>query len=66
MKKGAVALACVVAAAIVVWLTFFRATEEEKVRQTLGRLVKAVMEHQEGSLRDDATVMTVEWLGPPG
>lgn len=43
MKKGAVALACVVAAAIVVWLTFFRATEEEKVRQTLGRLVKAVM-----------------------
>lgn len=33
----------------------------EQVRQ----LIKAVMAHQEGSLRDDATVMALEWLGPP-
>ena len=32
----------------------------EQVRQ----LVKTVLEHQEGELRDDATVMAIEWLGP--
>lgn len=33
--------------------------------EQIRRLVMAVMEHQEGSLRDDATVLCVEWLGPP-
>lgn len=44
-----------------VLITHAAALPGEQVRQ----LIKAVMSHQEGSLRDDATVMAVEWLGPP-
>ena len=33
--------------------------------EQLRRLVASVMDHQEGVLRDDATVLCLEWLGPP-
>jgi serine phosphatase RsbU (regulator of sigma subunit) len=33
--------------------------------EQIRRLAKAVMDHQAGALRDDATVLVVEWLGPP-
>ncbi|MGW7101745.1 PP2C family protein-serine/threonine phosphatase [Streptomyces sp. NPDC054838] len=34
------------------------------VPETLRRLIQAVMEHHEGRLNDDATVLLCEWLGP--
>ena len=43
MKKWAVALSCVILGAVVIWLTLFRATEEQKIRRTLDRLVASVM-----------------------
>lgn len=43
MKKWTVAAACAVVGGIVLWLTLFRASEEDKIKQTLGRLVKTVM-----------------------
>jgi hypothetical protein len=43
MKKWTVAGACALIASVVVWVTFFRASEEDRIKQTLGRLVKAVM-----------------------
>jgi hypothetical protein len=43
MKRWMVAAACAVVAVIVLWLTLFRASEEEKVKKTLNRLVKTVM-----------------------
>lgn len=42
-KKSAVAGACAIVAAIAIWLTFFRASDETRIRATLGRLVSAVM-----------------------
>jgi hypothetical protein len=33
--------------------------------ETLRRLVVAVLEHQEGMLQDDATVLMLEWAGDP-
>jgi hypothetical protein len=41
MKKWAVAGACAVVAAIVVYFTIFRASDEDRIRQTLTRLAKA-------------------------
>jgi hypothetical protein len=38
-----VAAACAVVGAIVLWLTLFRASEEDQIKKTLGRLVKTVM-----------------------
>src|SRR5690349_796123 len=43
MKKWTVATACALLASIVMWATFFRASEEDHIRQTLTRLTKAVM-----------------------
>ena len=44
MKKWIqVAAACAVVGAIVLWLTLFRASEEDKIKRTLDRLVKTVM-----------------------
>ncbi|MFC0636902.1 serine/threonine-protein phosphatase [Streptomyces griseoluteus] len=34
------------------------------VPETLRRLIKAVLDYQEGHLHDDATVLMCEWLGP--
>ncbi|WP_218009287.1 PP2C family protein-serine/threonine phosphatase [Herbidospora cretacea] len=34
------------------------------VPETLRRLIRAVLSHHEGRLRDDATVVMVEWNGP--
>jgi hypothetical protein len=38
-----VAAACAAAAAIVLWLSLFRASEEDQIKKTLDRLVKTVM-----------------------
>lgn len=46
MKKRAVAIGCALIAAVAIWLTFFRASEEDRIHETLGRLVKAVMVKQ--------------------
>jgi hypothetical protein len=43
MRRSVVIAACALVGAVVVWLTFFRASEEEKIRQTLAKLVKTVM-----------------------
>jgi hypothetical protein len=42
MKKWAIVAACAAAAAIALWLTLFRPSEEERVRQVLNRFAKAV------------------------
>jgi hypothetical protein len=34
--------------------------------ETLRRLILAVLEHQQGMLQDDATLLLVEWAGDPG
>jgi phosphoserine phosphatase RsbU/P len=33
--------------------------------EVLRRLINAVLEHQDGVLQDDATILLVEWNGPP-
>jgi serine phosphatase RsbU (regulator of sigma subunit) len=33
--------------------------------EVLRRLIKAVLEHQDGMLQDDATILLLEWTGPP-
>ena len=33
-------------------------------RPLAGRLVQAVLDHQAGGLRDDATLLLVQWTGP--
>jgi serine phosphatase RsbU (regulator of sigma subunit) len=33
--------------------------------EVLRRLIQAVLEHQHGVLQDDATIMLLEWAGPP-
>ncbi len=42
-------------------------TREESLGQpppeTLRRLIRDVLEHQQGSLQDDATVLLLEWAG---
>jgi len=34
--------------------------------EVLRRLIKAVLDHQDGVLQDDATILLLEWGGPPG
>jgi serine phosphatase RsbU (regulator of sigma subunit) len=34
------------------------------VPETLRRLVNAVLDHHDGHLEDDATVLMCEWIGP--
>lgn len=43
MKRWMVAAACAVVGAVVLYLTLFRASEEDEIKKTLGRLVKTVM-----------------------
>jgi serine phosphatase RsbU (regulator of sigma subunit) len=33
--------------------------------EVLRRLIRAVLDHQDGVLQDDATILLVEWAGPP-
>jgi hypothetical protein len=42
MKKWAIVAGCAVAAAIAVWLTVFRPSEEDRIRHVLDRFAKAV------------------------
>lgn len=42
MKKWAIIAGCVAAAAIVLWFTLFRPSEEDRVRKVLDRFAKAV------------------------
>ena len=42
MRKWAVVLGCAIVAGIALWLTFFRASEEDRIRKALGELTKIV------------------------
>lgn len=42
MRKSAVVGACVLVAAVAIWLTLFRASDEDRIRTTLGELAKIV------------------------
>src|SRR5438270_9546424 len=42
MKKWAIVAGCAAVAAIALWFTLFRPSEEERIRQVLGRCAKAV------------------------
>jgi hypothetical protein len=33
--------------------------------EVLRRLIRAVLDHQHGVLQDDATILLLEWDGPP-
>ena len=41
------------------------AASERAPEEVLRRLVRAVLEHQAGLLRDDATLVLLQWAGPP-
>ncbi|MER5294493.1 PP2C family protein-serine/threonine phosphatase [Streptomyces pharetrae] len=38
--------------------------DELPVPETLRRLIRAVLDHHDGDLQDDATILLCEWLGP--
>jgi phosphoserine phosphatase RsbU/P len=42
------------------------AASGQPAEEMLRRLVRAVLNHQAGGLRDDATLMLVQWTGPAG
>ena len=42
MRKWAVVLGCAIVAGIALWLTFFRASDEDRIRKALGELTKIV------------------------
>jgi hypothetical protein len=42
------------------------AASGQPAEELLRRLVQAVLDHQAGGLRDDATLMLVQWTGRPG
>jgi sigma-B regulation protein RsbU (phosphoserine phosphatase) len=42
------------------------AASGQSAEEMLRRLVRAVLNHQAGGLRDDATLMLVQWTGPAG
>lgn len=50
MKKWAVAGACALVAAVVVYVTIFRASDEDRIRQVLSRLAKAVSVKQDDNV----------------
>jgi hypothetical protein len=52
VKRWTVALACAVVAGIALWLTFFRASEEDRIRKTLGQLAKIV------AVKDGDTILS--------
>ncbi len=41
------------------------AASERAPEEVLRRLVRAVLDHQAGLLRDDATLVLLQWAGPP-
>ena len=42
MRKWAVVLGCAIVASVALWLTFFRASEEDQIKKVLGELTKIV------------------------
>jgi hypothetical protein len=50
MKKWAIVAGCLAAAAVAVWLTVFRPSEEDKVRKVLDRFAKAVAVKQDDNI----------------
>jgi serine phosphatase RsbU (regulator of sigma subunit) len=40
------------------------AASEQQVEELLRRMVRAVLDHQHGGLRDDATMLLLRWDGP--
>jgi serine phosphatase RsbU (regulator of sigma subunit) len=46
----------------------FTETAEEGLThpETTRRLTHAILRHQAGGLQDDATIVLIVWLGPPG
>jgi serine phosphatase RsbU (regulator of sigma subunit) len=47
-------------------LVFRHSAEGRSAAETLRRLNQAILEHQDGVLKDDATTLLVEWRGPKG
>ena len=45
-KKWAIVAGCAAAAAVVLWFTLFRPSEEERVRKVLDRFAKAVVKRR--------------------
>jgi Stage II sporulation protein E (SpoIIE) len=41
------------------------AASGQSAEELLRRLVRAVLDHQAGGLRDDATLLPVQWIGQP-
>mgnify|MGYP001156165517 CR=1 FL=1 len=52
MRKWMVALACAVVAGVALYLTFFRSSDEERIRKVLGELVEAV------AIKDGDTIIS--------
>lgn len=50
MKKWAIVAGCVVAAAIALWLTAFRPSEDDRIREVLGRFTKAMTIRREENI----------------
>jgi hypothetical protein len=50
MKKWAIVAGCLAAAAVALWLTVFRPSEEDKVRRVLDRFAKAVAVKQDDNV----------------
>jgi hypothetical protein len=50
MKKWAIVAGCLAAAAVALWLTVFRPSEEDKVRKVLDRFAKAVAVKQDDNI----------------
>lgn len=52
MRRWLVVAGCAIVAAVVVWVTFFRDSDEDRIRRVLGRLTKAV------AVKKDDTVLS--------
>jgi hypothetical protein len=50
MKKWAIVAGCLAVAAVALWLTVFRPSEEDKIRKTLDRFAKAVAVKQDDNI----------------
>ncbi len=51
-KKWAVVAGCVLVASVALWLTFFRASDEDRIRKTIGELAQIV------SVKDGDTLLS--------
>lgn len=50
MKKWAIVAGCIAAAAMALWLTLFRPSEEDRIRKVLDRFAKAVQVKQDDNI----------------